>query len=149
MRITRAAEYAVRCVLYLSGQEPGAIINRNDVAMAMAIPAPFLGKIVQQLARVGILEIVQGAKGGLRLARLPSEISLLEVVEAVTGEIFLNDCILRPESCSRSPICPVHRIWDEARTELRRRLQDATFQRLMEEEICPEARGGCPEEKPS
>lgn len=149
MRVTRAAEYAVRCVLYLSGQPPGVIINRNDVAMAMEIPAPFLGKIVQQLARAGILEIVQGAKGGLRLARLPSEISLLEVVEAVTGEIFLNDCILRPESCSRSPICPVHRIWDEARTELRRRLQDATFQRLMEEEIRPGARGGSPEERPS
>jgi hypothetical protein len=66
MRLTRAGEYAVRCVLYLSAREEGTVVPRREVAEAMEIPGVFLGKIAQQLARSGILEIIQGARGGFR-----------------------------------------------------------------------------------
>lgn len=136
MRLSRAGEYAVRCVLYLAQKQPGEVAPRWAVAQAMEIPEPFLGKIAQQLARAGIVEILQGARGGYRLRRMPGEISLLEVVEAVMGELFLNDCLLRPDSCSRSPHCMVHKIWWKAREQLRQTLSEASFQRLLEGEIC-------------
>jgi Rrf2 family protein len=90
MRLSRAGEYAVRCVLYLANRPAKEVVPRWAVAQAMEIPEPFLAKIGQQLARAGILEILQGAKGGYRLRRSPQEISLLEVVEAVMGELFLE-----------------------------------------------------------
>ncbi len=139
MRLSRAGEYAVRCVLYLAQREPGEVTPRWAVAQAMEIPEPFLAKIGQQLARAGIVEILQGAKGGFRLSRSPEEISLLEVVEAVMGELFLNDCLLRPESCSRSPHCMVHKIWCKAREQLRQTLSGATFESLLEGETCFQA----------
>ncbi len=138
MRLSRAGEYAVRCVLYLAQKGPGEIIPRWVVAQAMEIPEPFLAKIGQQLAKAGLVEILQGAKGGYRLRRTPGEISLLEVVEAVMGELFLNDCLLRPESCSRSPHCSVHRVWCKAREQLRETLSQASFQTLLEGEKCLE-----------
>ena len=136
MRLTRAGEYAVRCVMYLSGQAQGVIVSRREVAHAMEIPEQFLGKIAQQLARAGILEIIQGSKGGFRLAISPDQMSLLDVVEAVVGEIFLNDCILRPNSCWRSQTCSVHQVWQKARNQLRETLREATFAQLLEEESC-------------
>ena len=136
MRLTRAGEYAVRCVLYLSSQGQGVVCNRKKIAEAMDIPDPFLGKIAQQLARAGLIEIVQGSKGGLRLVASPEAISLLEVVEAVIGEIFLNDCLMRPESCNRSNTCAVHWVWEKARNQLRETLRDATFARLLREDSC-------------
>ncbi len=136
MRLTRAGEYAVRCVMYLSGQEQGVIVSRREVAHAMEIPEQFLGKIAQQLARAGILEIIQGSKGGFRLAISPDQVSLLDVVEAVVGEIFLNDCILRPNSCWRSQTCSVQQVWQKARNQLRETLREATFAQLLEEESC-------------
>lgn len=136
MRLSRAGEYAVRCVLYLAQRRPGEVVPRWAVAQAMEIPEPFLAKIGQQMARAGILEILQGAKGGYRLRRSPREISLLEVVEAVMGELFLNDCLVRPESCSRSPHCMVHRVWCKAREQLRQTLSEANFQSLLEGETC-------------
>ena len=136
MRLTRAGEYGVRCILYLSSKGVGELCNRKQIAEAMDIPAPFLGKIAQQLARSGYIEIIQGARGGLRLVVSPEQLTLLEVVESVIGEIFLNDCILRPDSCSRSNSCAAHRVWFKARNQLRETLREATFADLLCEPGC-------------
>ena len=136
MRITRAGEYAVRCILYMSGREKNQIIIRKEISTAMDIPDQFLGKIAQQLARSGFLEIIQGAKGGYRLLKIPEKITLLEVVEAVSGEIFLNDCIMNPDSCSRSSSCAVNTVWEKAREQLRATLREATFDKLLKEDSC-------------
>jgi Rrf2 family protein len=136
MRLTRAGEYAVRCVLYLSLQEKGIVVSRKEIARSMDIPNQFLGKIAQQLSRSGILEIVQGPKGGFRLSISPEKVNLLDVVESVMGEIFLNDCILRPDACGRSYTCAVHFVWQKARNQLRETLREATFAKMIEDETC-------------
>ncbi|MBU0988387.1 MAG: Rrf2 family transcriptional regulator [Proteobacteria bacterium] len=139
MRLTRAGEYAVRCSLYLSSRPEGEIAIRREIAQVMDIPDQFLGKIAQQLARAGIIEIIQGPKGGYRLLISPEKLTLLDVVEAVTGEIFLNDCILRPKSCRRSPNCYVHLVWQKARNQLRQTLGEASFAKLLTENSCYES----------
>jgi Rrf2 family protein len=136
MRLTRAGEYAVRCMLYLSCLGPDKVGNRMEIAQAMDIPAQFLGKIAQQLARAGYIEIVQGPKGGFRLVLPPEKITLLGVIEAVIGEIYLNDCLMRPESCHRSPTCTVYRVWEKARSQLRQTLEQTTFAALKSEPSC-------------
>ncbi len=136
MRLTRAGEYAVRCVLYLSGQDQGIIVSRREIAQAMEIPEQFLSKIAQQLARAGIVEIIQGSKGGFRLVVSPDQVSLLDVVEVVVGEIFLNDCVFRPDSCCRNQTCSVHQVWQKAKAQLRKTLDEATFAQLLEEQSC-------------
>jgi Rrf2 family transcriptional regulator, iron-sulfur cluster assembly transcription factor len=136
MRLTRAGEYAVRCVLFLSTNHTGEIINRKLIADEMDIPDQFLSKITRQLAHAGIVEIVQGARGGLRLIREPAKVTLLSVVEAVIGEIFLNDCIMNPGSCKRTPVCSVHSVWEKARVQLRTTLGDVSFADLVNQNNC-------------
>jgi Rrf2 family protein len=136
MRLTRAAEYAVRCVIYLSQQGVGVLAKRKAIARAMDIPDQFLGKIAQNLSRAGIIEILQGAQGGLRLLVSPNELTLLAVVEAEIGEIFLNDCVIKPQSCQRSLTCAVHKVWEKARSQLRNTLEEATFEQLLKDETC-------------
>jgi Rrf2 family protein len=136
LRLTRAGEYAVRSVLYLASQGHGVVCNRQQIANTMDIPSQFLAKIAQQLAHAGLIEIVQGSKGGLRLVIAPEEVSLLDVVEAVIGEIFLNDCLLKPESCNRRNACAAHLVWEKARQQLRATLRDATFAKLLQENSC-------------
>jgi Rrf2 family protein len=148
MRLTRAGEYAVRCILYLSTKEKDSLVGRREISQAMDIPEQFLGKIAQQLARSGFVEIVQGARGGYRLLKSPSEITLLAVVEAAIGGIFLNDCVMNQKSCGRSPFCAVHRIWEKARDQLRATLREASFDVLAAEESClwsPSATSAKPE----
>ncbi len=61
MRLTRAGEYGVRCILFLAGNRQGIVAGRVEIAKAMDILGQFLGKIAQQLAKSGFIEIIQGA----------------------------------------------------------------------------------------
>ncbi|MGD9189160.1 MAG: Rrf2 family transcriptional regulator [Desulfobacteraceae bacterium] len=131
MRLTKASEYAIRCVQYLSMQKKGIIASRNEIAGAMDIPRDFLAKIAQQLSRSDILEIIKGPKGGFRLKVPPEQLNLLDVIETMTGELFFNECALRPESCSKSCTCQVYPVWVKARTQFRETLRQATFAQLI------------------
>jgi len=136
MRLTRAAEYAIRCVLYLSRQGQGILISRQEIARQADIPAHFLAKIAQDLAKAGLIEIRQGARGGFVLSKNPAAISLLEVVETMIGEIHLNDCIARPAGCKASYHCTVHRVWQDARDQLRATLRQVSFEQLLADTSC-------------
>jgi len=136
MRLTRAGEYAIRCMLYLSRQGEGLLVSRQEIAQQADIPAHFLAKIAQDLAKAGLIEIRQGARGGFVLSRHPSAISLLEVVETMIGEIQLNDCIARPSGCKASYNCAVHRVWWKAREQLRATLRQVNFEQLVAETTC-------------
>jgi Rrf2 family iron-sulfur cluster assembly transcriptional regulator len=133
MRLTRAGEYGVRCVFCLAQKGHGTVVSRQEVAACGDIPSLFLAKIAQQLARNGIIEILQGAKGGYRLLIPPDRLSLLQVVEAIIGEIFLNDCVMRPESCRASSTCAVNKVWLRARNQLRQTLDEVTFAQLLQD----------------
>ncbi len=136
MRLTRAGEYAIRCMVYLAKQGRGVLTSRQEIARKADIPSHFLAKIAQDLAKAGFIEIRQGARGGFVLLQDPDKISLLEVVETMIGEIYLNDCVARPASCKVTYGCAVHRVWMEARDQLRSTLNAVTFDQLVEEGSC-------------
>jgi|GEM_PF-107933 len=136
MRLTRAAEYAIRCITYLSRQGRGVLVSKNEIAERAEIPTHFLAKIAQDLARAGLIDIRQGPRGGFVLLKEPRDISLLEVVETMIGEIYLNDCVAKPSSCNALRACGVHQVWIRARNQLRETLRQATFDRLIRERTC-------------
>lgn len=133
MKIKRETDYAIRCILYLAGQ-PEKVTLIDEIAEQMSVPRDFLAKIVQRLAKQGIVKSFRGINGGLRLNRAASEVNLLEVIEAVEGPVSMNDCALEERSCDRATICPVHPVWLEIREEVRHILQSKTFERLEKKE---------------
>lgn len=136
MKLTRAGEYAIRCVLYLASQGEGVLVSRRVVAEYFDIPDKFLAKIAQQLVKAGIIEIKQGARGGYLLLRDPATLTMLEVVEALIGEIALNDCVISATTCKSSRNCAVNRVWTRARNQLRKTLDEVTFADLLQEDSC-------------
>ncbi|NQU64714.1 MAG: Rrf2 family transcriptional regulator [SAR324 cluster bacterium] len=136
MRLTRAAEYAIRCISYLARNGTTESVSKKEIAKNTEIPESFLAKIVQDLSKAGLIEILQGSKGGYRLLKNPRDITLLQVVETMIGTIYLNDCIARPVSCHKSPYCLVHRVWDNASTQLRDTLAAVNFEELSKEAYC-------------
>jgi Rrf2 family protein len=134
MEITRATEYAVRCVLHLALERGDRVVPRREIAAAREIPEQFLGKIAQRLARAGIIRILQGSRGGYQLALPADRISLLAVVEAAEGDLGLNTCVMHAKACSRTCVCAAHRVWAEARRQLRATLGGVTFADLAVQE---------------
>jgi Rrf2 family protein len=120
----------------LCQQGQGVLVSRQEISERADIPFHFLAKIAQNLARAGYIEIRQGARGGFVLQHEPAAINLLGVVETIIGEIYLNDCIARPNSCKSSYSCAVHRIWSDARDQLRDTLRAVSFDQLTGAESC-------------
>jgi Rrf2 family protein len=136
MRLTRAGEYAVRCVLCLVKQGRNQLVSKKEISRQYDIPDQFLAKIAQKLAKAGIIEIRQGPQGGYLLIRNPEDISLLEVVETIIGEISLNECMTNSDFCRASGDCAVNRVWIKACKQLRETLSEVNFKTLLEEDSC-------------
>jgi Rrf2 family protein len=134
MQITRQADYALRAMLYLAHLEPNERAATSQIAEAKQIPPSFLAKIISQLSIAGLIHTSRGARGGVSLARKPENISLLDVVEAIDGPITLNECTQDPSTCVFGDSCPIHDVWCETQAELVRKLKNATFDKLLEEE---------------
>ena len=73
MKLTRAAEYGILALLYLASQPMEKVCFIGEISAARGVPDKYLAKILQTLARGGILKSHRGAKGGFSLARLPEE----------------------------------------------------------------------------
>jgi len=135
MQITRQADYAVRAVLHLARVGNTERSATSTVAKEQKIPPSFLAKIISQLSVAGLLHTSRGARGGVRLAREPKDISLLEVIEAIDGPILLNECVRGTGVCSFEEHCPIRAVWCEAQDELVRRLKKTNFAALMAPEV--------------
>jgi Rrf2 family protein len=70
------------------------------------------------LSVAGVVQTSRGARGGVSLSRPPSNITLLEVVEAIDGPIALNECVRNPDSCEFCESCDVHPVWSIAQSHL-------------------------------
>ena len=113
MRLGRAAAYAVFATTHLAENQNGRPIQGRDIAEACGVPAGHLLKILQQLVRAQILSSERGPAGGFVLRKPPSEITLLDVVEAIDGPIS-GELLLRNVAAEK----------EVARTRLERACQD-------------------------
>lgn len=127
MQITRQADYALRAIVFLSRIGENEKAPTGVIAKEQQIPASFLAKIISQLSIAGLINTSRGARGGVSLARPADEISLLDVIEAIDGPIYLNDCTNNSEDCPFIESCPLKEIWCEAQTALIEKLSNAKF----------------------
>jgi Rrf2 family protein len=136
VRLTQKSKYAVRALMELALEERGEPLGVCEVARRQRIPERFLEQIFGELRRAEVLESRRGARGGYSFRMPPEEITVLDVVEILDGEV-------RPARCSAggtcyiadAPLCTTSKIWDEARTAL-----EAVFGRYTIAQIAAEER---------
>ncbi len=119
MLLSRACEYAIQAVLYLSEQNTKTYVSIHEIAEKNDIPFHFLGKILQTLTHKNLLISSKGPKGGVCLVKTPEEITLLDIVEAIDGLEFLHSkCIVGLSTCKGKKICALHDRWGIIRKDI-------------------------------
>jgi len=126
MRLSPAAELAVRGVVVLAEYYGKGPTTLNEVCDRRGLPRQYLVKLFAQLAKADVISAVRGKRGGYALSRDPRQISLLEVVEAVEGPIALNYCQYTPPKCDEID-CPMRPMWAELQGIVRDRLSAMTI----------------------
>jgi Rrf2 family protein len=102
----------------------------DEISREMSIPKSFLAKILQKLSKASIVKSYRGVKGGFDIARDPTEISLLDVIEAIQGPVSMNVCALDETLCGLSGTCTIHPVWIEVRGEVEKLLRGKNFSAL-------------------
>ena len=118
MIYSRSAEYAIRAFVHLAQVQEGKYAMVKNIAEQEEIPAHFLAKILQQLARKGLLRSSKGPTGGFALRVDPSEIRLLDIVEALDGLAPYQQCASGLSECSDDMPCSMHDSWIALRSRI-------------------------------
>ena len=126
MRISAKEDYAIRACLELAIAD-GGIVKRERIAEAQDIPSPFLENILLQLKRAEIVAAQRGADGGFRLARAAKEITVADVIRAVSGPLATVRGV-RPQSLEYVESAEALReLWIAVRANLRGVLETVTL----------------------
>jgi Rrf2 family transcriptional regulator, iron-sulfur cluster assembly transcription factor len=118
MIYSRSSEYAIRAFVHLAQAPGGRYAMVKNIAAQEDIPAHFLAKILQQLARKGLLISSKGPTGGFALRTPPDEIRLLDIVEALDGLECFQQCAAGHAQCSDSTPCCMHDSWAALRSRI-------------------------------
>ena len=116
MIYSRSVEYAVQALVYLSEAPEGKYVMVKSIAEREKIPSHFLAKILQQLARKGLLRSSKGPTGGFVLRRKPEEIFLWDIVEVLDGLADYEKCISGLAECNDEMPCGLHESWKTLRS---------------------------------
>lgn len=110
--ITRNTDYAMRALIYISG-EKGNLTSVTELVKKIKIPRPFLRKLLQRLNKEGILKSAKGPNGGFALAVSPQKIFLSDLIRIFQGSLKFNECLFRKEPCPKTGICPLNKVIDD------------------------------------
>lgn len=110
--ISQTSEYALRAAVFLAARGGDKPASAQEISEATRVPVGYLQKILRMLSRHQILTAQRGANGGFALAKVPTAISVLDIVKASDGQIQ------RIERCplgivGHDKLCSLHRLLDE------------------------------------
>ena len=119
MIYSRSAEYAIRAFVHLAQVPEGKFAMVKNIAREEQIPSHFLAKILQQLARKGLLRSSKGPTGGFSLRVPAGDISLLNIVEALDGLSAYEQCASGLPECNDEMPCSMHDSWKDLRERIK------------------------------
>ena len=141
--ISRTAQYALRSMTLLAMQDERLVVR--DLAKRVGAPQPYLSRIIMLLADKGFVDARRGPGGGLRLARSPEDIRLIEIILLFDGSHLFEDCALGLPGCQDGQYkCPVHDEWGKIRERIKQWWQNTTLSDYCSENtlICMHERVG-------
>lgn len=130
LRLTRKADYGLIAVKHLAERRAS---SAKEIANCYGIPLPLLAKVLQKLARQGLLASTHGTNGGYKLARDPGAITALEVIRAIDGPTILTSCSTRAGACYHSGRCSVRKPLRQIQLRILQVLDSITIAEMQEE----------------
>lgn len=122
----------MRAMLDLAINGDGRLVLLKDIASRQEISKRYLEHMMTLLRNRGLVIAERGAAGGYRLARPASDITLVEIFEALEGEIAPVECVRDRTVCDRAEDCVVRDLWCDVADAMRGVLEDRTLADLKE-----------------
>jgi Rrf2 family protein len=134
--LSNSCRYGIRAVIYLANQPlSDGKTGIKKISKDLNLPAPFLAKILQQLAKKKILSSSKGPHGGFSLLKDPRKITLLDIVNTIDGQDIFTSCIMHNGSCEGlekdKMRCPMHEDYEKSRKDIIKLFSNRTIYELV------------------
>jgi Rrf2 family protein len=107
LRLSKKADYALMAMKHLATRPDSPSASAREIAEQYDIPIELMAKVLQQLARRGLLTSHQGTRGGYRLGRASSAISVADIIQAIDGPLTVTACSDTDHSCEQYEKCGI------------------------------------------
>ena len=123
LRISKLTDYAMLIVHAMAKNSakslPEAVVSAKQLAEALHLPLPTVSKVLKMLAEAGLLISQRGPVGGYRLQRAAGEISLVDVISAMEGDLAVTDCCSQTKLCTIDSFCALRQNWLKINAQVR------------------------------
>lgn len=133
--LSNTCKYAIRAVIYLALNAEGEKkIGIKKISEDLTIPTPFLGKILQILAKNKILSSTKGPHGGFGIGRNPEKIKLMDIVTIIDGMDHFEMCGIGLHTCSEQGVhCAIHSKYSPLRDQIKTLFENQTVSGLVDD----------------
>ena len=107
LRLSKKADYALMAMKHLAVRTDAASASAREIAEQYDIPIELMAKVLQQLARRGLLTSHQGTRGGYQLSKPTTAISVADIIQAIDGPLTMTSCSTEDEQCEQFMKCNV------------------------------------------
>ena len=107
LRLSKKADYALIAMKHLALRGDRGSSSAREIAALYNIPIELMAKVLQRLVRRGLLTSHQGTRGGYHLARVPTQISVADVIQAIEGPVTVTACSSDEGQCDQFSTCNV------------------------------------------
>jgi FeS assembly SUF system regulator len=133
LKLSKKADYGLIAVKHLALRAAQHSQSASDIAEAYGISGPLMAKVLQKLARHGLVTAQHGSAGGYRLARDPKDVTALDVISAIDGPLFITSCTTSRGECDQSHTCTIREPLRRVNEGILQVLSSVTISQMSEE----------------
>ena len=130
-RISKRLDYGLQLMVALARETESRLLATATLSERLNIPLPFLHQIGHVLMQAGLIKALPGPKGGLRLSRSAGSITVLNVVEAIEGNVELNPNPMNINRTNRDGGDTIAPVWEDLQSKILNYLDGITLEQLL------------------
>jgi len=131
MKLNTTSQYAIR-IMELITNETDKLHNAKNISTKLEIPYKYLTKIMTQLTNAELIKSIRGREGGYSLIKKPSDIRIIEILEAVKECMNEKNCLLGTGLCNDLKKCALHDVWEEPKKSINNMFYNTTLADIVE-----------------
>jgi len=132
LKLSKKSDYGLIAMRHLASKDTGGSCNTREIAKAYGIPSELLAKVLQKLAKNGLLISQHGVEGGYTLARHPSSVTAFDVIRAIDGPLLITSCVTARGECSQASTCTVREPLSKVNEVIAKALNSVTLATLSD-----------------
>jgi len=133
LRLGKKADYGLIALRHLAAQQPRTACSAKEIAQTYGMPMELVAKVLQKLAKSGLLVSQHGTNGGYALVKDPSQINAFEVIRALEGPLFITSCVTDRSECHQMTRCTVREPLRKVNNAIAKALREVTVASLIVE----------------